>query len=624
MVRKFIYIVLLLNSSSVFSQSMPDKCELDGNIFYTDCIKYIGDCQDNMANGWGDLYLTNNKILTGLFIDNILQDFHMDVFWADNNKYIFGPNKGSRFHGPCVAMTKDYVYLTNYDNGQSVGNSDYFNIPNLTFKYSGLFCDGYDGFAIMDTDKGYLIPNTNSVIYVSIRQGKRWISVVDLTTNKIIRNFGNYTTPLRAYPVFKGFASNNQFAYFDIRINEKEVPKFLKCNLANGISEIKNSLPPEILNKEKLNSTIKSTLYKEYGTLDHFTFDKFIILNDTSYVKLFNNKNYLQSIVNHQWTERGSGSSLVRYGKNREIINSIELKNMNIFDFAIDERSKRIALSYQGKDSTFLSYYDLNTFRFISNVLSDKSENPYPRQVNFSKTGTYLFYKLENGTAIYLGNKLYYGIPGKEVLQISEQDNVVISMDQTSIFAYDLEKKIIIWKYDYFGNFRSFNIDSTIYFISGLQSSGTGFMLNSFTMPKPLFSLKEFVKNPEEIASIKNNQIIDTKNKPTQQVNFKASSPKDEVLASYLVLKFLSALFESTSHPTSYPSSSNERQKQWVNCRRCHGSGLENCSSCEGKGSNSYWNPNGNGTELRTCTSCGGKGTRYNCRDCEGRGQVQE
>ncbi len=64
-------------------------------------------------------------------------------------------------------------------------------------------------------------------------------------------------------------------------------------------------------------------------------------------------------------------------------------------------------------------------------------------------------------------------------------------------------------------------------------------------------------------------------------------------------------------------SSNNQNvqtQKQWVNCKKCHGTGLSVCYSCGGDGM-SYDNK-------KECYRCNGKGTYGDCDECDGRGQV--
>jgi hypothetical protein len=83
-----------------------------------------------------------------------------------------------------------------------------------------------------------------------------------------------------------------------------------------------------------------------------------------------------------------------------------------------------------------------------------------------------------------------------------------------------------------------------------------------------------------------------------------------------------------------------ERQKQWVNCNKCKGTGkivcdkcngttLMFCGTCDGRGT--FNSGNGSTTcyyckgALKVkCDSCYGKGIKGNCGQCGGRGQVQQ
>ena len=80
---------------------------------------------------------------------------------------------------------------------------------------------------------------------------------------------------------------------------------------------------------------------------------------------------------------------------------------------------------------------------------------------------------------------------------------------------------------------------------------------------------------------------------------------------------------------SSYGSSEHTSvQKQWVNCKYCHGTGLEKCRTCKGRGQISVGNGsafgNSPGFHMENCYTCGGRGLYDNCSTCDGRGQVQE
>jgi hypothetical protein len=210
----------------------------------------------------------------------------------------------------------------------------------------------------------------------------------------------------------------------------------------------------------------------------------------------------------------------------------------------------------------------LKTFKLISNVFTHNGG--YPGEVKFSKSGTYLLYKLNRGTAIYLGNKLYYGIEG-DLYDLNNDENVVISNSGNNVFAYDIEKKTIIWTHpigDDYINTKFFNVENKIYIISGRALSWEGYKVKengikliSFTMPKPLFSIQEFVKKPEETfvkVNITKDKKIDSNNL-TEKSKSQIKKADDDLFSNYLALMLLSAIFESSNKysGSTYQSAAN-------------------------------------------------------------------
>jgi hypothetical protein len=539
-----------------------------------------------MANGWGELYLNNNNTLRGLFVNNKLQNFYIEYYSATNNKLIIGPNRESALHGPCISISNEFVSLANYENGQYRGNSDLFQIPPPNYIFNGIFCDA-DGVNVKDDSQSNLIPNTSLVIYTSAREynatgdSKYWVSVVDLSLNKLIKKFGSYEKPLTINdaPLFIGFTKENKPIY-------KYSGKYFQFEIMSGIVNPLSKLPLQMIYKKNNQvETIKKTSYKDLGFISGIL-DKYKILKDSSYIKMFNSKIYLESGGGK--SKRGSGSSLVMFNNKNEIINSLDLPNYNIIDFDIDEQNERIALSYGGKDSICLSYYDLKNFKLISNVFRRNGGDP--GDVKFSKSGTYLLYKLNrgySGTAIYLGNKLYYGIEG-DLYDFNNDENVVISNSGNNVFAYDIEKKTIIWTHpigDDYINTKFFNVENKIYILSGRALSWEGYKVKengikliSYTMPKPLFSIQEFVKKPEEtfdMVGIAKDKKIENNNL-TEKTKSQIKKADDDIFSSYLALMVLSAIFESSnkysggSYSSSYnKSESSDRRWNYI-CEDCN------------------------------------------------------
>lgn len=649
---KWVYPMLtLLCIAPAYSQHEVSPCELDGKLFYNDCIQYKGDCEHNQANGWGHLYLNNGNVITAFFKDNKIQNYHMQYYDAKSKYDYFVPNKGSSFAGPYVSIDKSNFVSFN-ENG--------FQIAEPEFSSTRAFCDA-DLYGSIT-----LIPNTHNVIYVSAREfnssgdRKYWVSVVDLITNKVVRKFGSFEKPLTLdfAPEFIGFTKINIPVF-------KASGKYYQYNIATGVSTVLLTSPSDITAIVEEVDAKKKTTYKDYSGRD-----KLITLADSSYIKVFNNTIYYESS-----NAFGSGSSLVRFSKSHEILSNLDLPSANIFDFAVDEFSNRIALSYRSKDSTYLSYLDLNSLQMKSNVFTkgntafDEYLRPYdkyPGTVEFSKTGIYLLYKRGNrGTTLYLGNSLYYGFTG-QLYGLSNDDNVIVAATSygSGIAAYDLEKKTIIWKTkddgeSYSGSF--FKIQDTFYIVSGMVMSGVnGIKLRSLVMPKPLFSLTEFVRQPvpeTPEVSHEHETASGTDNTSSQSASSQVLSPEEELLKRYMALLFLNAMLESSnkysgstgSTTTVKSGSSGSTIAQMKPCPECnkefkfkvwkggvHSSGncwggWENeaksnpgyvkCGSCEGYGLN--WKLVDGCPVSSSCYVDICNGGWRQCSRCSGKGQVK-
>jgi hypothetical protein len=143
-------------------------------------------------------------------VDNKIQDFYIDYYSANNKSYFFGPNKQSLLNGPCIRVdNRNFVSLDNRENGLSQGSTDdYFQIPQPIFDYNGVFCDEY-AYSARDKKQCKLIPNTKNIIYTSAREyntkgdRKYWITLVDLSVNKIVFSYGNYAKPINTSKLFK-------------------------------------------------------------------------------------------------------------------------------------------------------------------------------------------------------------------------------------------------------------------------------------------------------------------------------------------------------------------------------------------------------------------------------------
>ncbi len=579
--KKIIFTLYLFFAvlSSLLAQISRTKCELDGKLWFSNGKKYYGDCQNNKANGWGEIDC-GFVVTRGLFTDNVIQDLFLEEYHKSENLLVIGPNKGKFLHGPCVSIYKgNSVNIANYENGSYRGSGDLFQIPKPDFIINSNFCD-VDGTRRLNDP--HLIPNTSNIICLSQRKYntkgdvKYWISIVDLSTNQLIRRFGSAEKPLSfdTPPTFYGFTRDNSPVY---GIGSR----YMRLNISNGTIQPLNALPHEIINRSKFIDKLQSQIYKDYGSswLLWGSVNTHYKLTDSSYVRIFNSNDFLNSVTS--WNPKpGSGSSLVLYNKNHEVIKNLDFPNANIFAFDIDESNDRIALRYGIKDSTYLALYDLNTFTLISNVYSHYKW--YKGNIKFSKTGSYLTYEVQGGAIVFLGNKIHYAVKG-DYRGTNDYDNIIYTVESDRCNAYDLEKKRLIWSFKCSGEGdykRTFFVDNKIYVLwFSYQDEDRGVKLSVVKAPTPLLNLSEFVKNPEETVSLAlgDKGILNDKNNAT--TNTQINNSDESLMRVYFMLRFWAAILESSNKYSTNSSSNSNHSNPTSN-----GSSSQNCYSCNGTG----------------------------------------
>jgi hypothetical protein len=578
-----LHLLIVIGSTySAKAQTKSGYCELAGSNFQSDALKYVGPCMNNTANGWGKLYLRDGNIATALFKGNKIQNEHIDLYRANLNEIVFGQNMGMQLNGPCMSVNyQNMVGLKNFENGNSTGNAwDYFKIPKPDTSGVVGFCDS-NGYNVKT---GKLVPGTENVIYASHKEynsngdKKYWITIVNLKTNKVVKTFGSLEKPLELNgngPEFIGFALPNYAIY-------KYSDKLHQLDMGLGTNQVISAIPADLNNALKFKEKTKETNYKDFVSSPKLKV-KIEVLRDSSYVKIFNNSIYNESVFRFK-PVYGSGASVVKFNKNHEIIESIDLTDVNIYDFAINEQLGRIALSYKSADSTFLSYLDLNSLNLISTVFSKGNVEfdkviKTPGAVRFSNSGAYLLYdRGGRGTSVYLGNELYFGVSGV-VYGFNNDENIILSNQEGQITAFDLEKKAIIWSFyvrDNFLNTGFFCFEKEICIISGNPLGKSGIRLNRFIMPEPMLSLNNFIKNSlydaRNVGDTKKvsaqNKIENSKTNSNQVGSGSEKSYKSEMVEDLANL-FLNALLEGFSGGTDTQPNRQNNDQKYSRCTEC-------------------------------------------------------
>ena len=513
----FLLVIISKNITGQLNVIKNDSnCVLEGKNLYSDVDSYEGECMNDQPNGWGTFKYSNGNKITGLFIENKIQD-NIIEFYVNKHKTLYiGTNKGFDLHGPAIGITDDLIVnYGNWNNGYPTGGADnYFLISKPELLKNEKLC-------IEDLpEEKSLIPNFKYGIVITKkeddvkRQEKYWISLIDIVNNKKIFNFGSAENPIISnlysnrsnFLSFKGYSSDTLNAIFEINNYSKNIKQFLICNLKTG--QFSKSLA--LNNLELLNSTDGSTEllsklllksnFNDYKASPY----KILQLKDQNYVAILNNNDYANSSSYNPIY--GSNSMIIKFNNKLEVLNSIEFKNNNICDFAVNESSNQLAISLKGKDSTFFDVYNLDNFKKKYNVY--QKGNIFPgKQINFSQSGTYLTHTSNNvNTTIFYNNKLYFGIHGI-VYGFNSDENSIVINDGGVLRAYDLAKKRLIWSEtigDDFVNTKFNVIDNNfVLFSSNMvldklgSSSKNGQKIMIFKIPEAEDSYKEFIVNLE-------------------------------------------------------------------------------------------------------------------------------
>jgi hypothetical protein len=543
-------------------------CNLEGNLFYTNALNYKGQCSNNKANGWGTLSLNNGDSLVGYFKDNKIQNLFIEYYSPKTKKIIIGPNIGALPHGPCFEVRDDYsVSFENYDNGRWAGNTDdYFQISQPKLTINKVFCNNNTY-----NKRGVRIPGTNNAIFYSAREydskgnRKYWITLVDLERNQILYNFGSFDKPImKDYgPTFINFTPNLQYAFFEIRYGS-DPPKFLKCDLKSGTFTILQTLPES--DNKALEFGKKASGLK-FNSFDALNSGKYILLKDSTYIKVFNDEKFAKSYRQ----DYGTGALLIHFDKYHNVLNKMELPKETIYDFAVDQKNDVVAISYRSKDSTYLSYFDLSSLLKIQDVFVkdnlNLTKNAVPGDVQFSNSGTYLAYTLRGkNTLIFIGTKVHYAFEG-ELYDFNESENTILVNTKGNLLALDMERKRIIWKLSIGAdksNTAFFKVGNDFIIISGY---GNPLNFYRFEMPAPLINLSDFKANEYNLkeAAKSNSVIPDNKisTPQTNQPNIVKSKSDDE--ATIFGLYLLKYIFSGKSGEKSGSKNSSYEKCQWCN-----------------------------------------------------------
>lgn len=241
-----------------------------------------------------------------------------------------------------------------------------------------------------------------------------------------------------------------------------------------------------------------------------------IDMPDGSYLKTYNKLAYEKGLFsgmfpelnNDKCNENKCGAIIIKYSKNNEILNKIELPNSAIYDIAVDHINKRVAVNYQTNgEKCILKYLD---YHELSNISYSIIENiDQLGKLSFSDNGYFLLSNTsEYNTDIYVGSTKYYSVPGRPIT-FNEEDNILVTSKNDDIYITDLYKRLLIGHLRTGWSINSFYLDNNEFSIItsytekdevSITSNGIKRIIQ-FELPNPMVNIENFARSMEYDSS---------------------------------------------------------------------------------------------------------------------------
>ena len=587
------------NSGFKNSQTKDFECQLDGKLFFSNALSYVGFCSSGKANGWGTLEFPSYS-KSAFFRNNEFQNLLMTTINHDDNWITIGPNVGDKFHGPCISISGNHMVqlsVRNMGKYESYDSDILLNYNNEKIEHNEFYSEHpydqpFSGY-------GHIIPNTSKFIYISQKEyntrgdRKYWIRLIDLELNKKIFDFGSFSKPIygtEGSSNFLKFSANNEFAYFDIKPGFSYVgpPKILQCNLNNGEYIFINELPLE--EDESKIKSIQQEIYsrvregfqlRSIGNfeLNKYAIDDIIFLDNGNYLTVEDKKlegtSYNKVDGYNTWAtnDENQYTILSLRDKNHNLINSKEFKNIKFNRLSVSKLNNSIAINFIEKDSSYIEILNLNSFK-ANRIFA--SEKDVAHKFEYSTNGNYLFYARSHGTLIFRNNDLFFAVPGVPY-GLNNSETTIITNDRGELYGFDLELRRLIFGYEMPYHDDTYNSKMSKFkndvFITTRQS------IIKLPMPQPIVNLTDYVSksiNKQElidatkleisnsVESFTNNNLLKDKNMTQKKLSTEINEDKsafEAVLKAYIYLSILETLTSSGSDDGNNNSSSSNSAK---------------------------------------------------------------
>jgi antitoxin component YwqK of YwqJK toxin-antitoxin module len=470
------------NNDFINSKSQRQECVVVPERISSRAIKYTGECKNGLADGEGTLTFSNGDRITGKFSNNLISDGIVNYYDAKSKTKYIGPFRNGKLDGRHINIDELglYVSVTNFNNGSVVGNAnDYFNIPEVQEISSSTFPFYYQksdpknpithSFGRIISIPNYTLAIVESFSDYNSKGGRtKFFSLYDFKTNQVIRKIGDQTASTND---FLRFGEDFMTVYIvQTKLNVKGV---YKVNLLDGtVNFVSRYDQQKIVDFNKFNEIdnfFKDDKDNEQGFLQKGNFD--LITNE---IYVFNNYG--------RYDKGTSYTTFSKYESDGRLINSLKIDKAQITAYAVHEGKNQLAIAYRTKDSVNLSLYSLDSLKFLKVIDKNRYEKASISSLGYSPFGKYLMAFKNMGTVIYKDDEIYYGVPNG-FISFNNFENVVLCDEDGGIYAYDIENRKTLWRYDYNKGqtnymekkrfFRSSNVDNDILLVIG-NSGGAG------------------------------------------------------------------------------------------------------------------------------------------------------
>jgi hypothetical protein len=431
-----------------FQEQIPTNSYLDGSVIHPTAKEYYGQITGNKANGWGTILWNNGTKTEGYFENNILLSGSIKTTFPSHREglcgaIVIGPNGYPNFrhsnNGPCVLIQPDgSVENQGYIDGKLSGSIHELwrlNYASLSPNKLSLQTPSTEGH-ILDLDHVVKIPNSNKLILIACKkveypvEPNYWFEIFDIERNNVVGRIGSHNSPISKSwkPRFE-FIDLNNFIYFSF--SEKSLKKYISVNPSNGTYTFTNEATVQSKRIEKIKNQVQEIAIRNENVRSSSDFE-------------FSERKLMYPTGNTIRYKNSAEGVMIEWTVNGKLKCQHFVKDRVAHDIALSEKGNYIAVSFGTISDVFrcsLAYIDSSDVREFERRLGGGKNG----KLVFTEKNNYLIWKTPYGSRFYLGEELFFAVPGM-LLFLDENESVACSNDGDISF-FDLNNRVLISSY---------------------------------------------------------------------------------------------------------------------------------------------------------------------------------